>query len=196
MAPKHFGFLRILQQMRVSKRKNTMKHPAKVWFPWWWLDWITLMSAFYYVTEAPWKEKGLRRTEREKWRLPDWCSKIGADYESYVEKDDTEWWYWWLCRWTCMALKDTLCFGNWFDILFYIFTMFACLRTYDVIPESCEWHNAIYPFITMPTCLFTAYLSTLCAHLQYKVWQCDAKPVASAIKDLHWASMSARCVLL
>lgn len=63
--------------------------------------------------------------------------------------------------------------------------VYNCLRTYYVIPESYEWHNAIYPFITMPTCLFTAYFSTLCAHLQYKVWQCDAKPVASAIKDLY-----------
>lgn len=47
------------------------------------------MSAFYYATEAPWKENGLRREEREKWKLPDWHSKTGADYESYVEEDDT-----------------------------------------------------------------------------------------------------------
>lgn len=78
--------------MSPSKQKNTVKHPARVWLPWCVIRRYHFDVSFLPCDRGrhpPWKENGLRRKEREKWKLPDWQAITVADYKSYVEEDDT-----------------------------------------------------------------------------------------------------------
>ncbi len=62
-----------------------MKHPARVWFPWCVIRLDHFDVSFLPCDRSrhpPWKENGLRRKERKKWKLPDWHSKTGGDYKS------------------------------------------------------------------------------------------------------------------
>lgn len=141
------GFLRRVKNER-EQRQNTMKHPARPWFPWCVIRLDHFDVSFLPCDKGghpPWKENGLRCTEMEKWKLPDWHSKTGRDSKSRLfywwsgrEDLNPQWmqgvlclcwkgWHSWTDNFDCVygltgTLESTLCFGAvpWFDWLLLI----------------------------------------------------------------------------
>ncbi len=171
--------------MRASISKNTMKHPARVWFPW-----CVIRRDHFDVSflpcdrggHPPWKENGLGWKEREKWKLSDWHFKTGAYWKSYAEEDNIVG----QNIYTGDCADELVCTFN-----IHTYTFFVCVPCnyliYFFLKQPRIWVCNVYVcyirglwttqcFLSVPHHAYVSLhcLSALCVYLQYaEVQLCD-----------------------